>query len=625
MLGLHRRPTASRGVAAPRTPERVELLAVILALVVAATFYAGAFWVRGFRIPIGDDSFFYVSAIRIAGRLGLATSHIASRPAFPLVGAILASVVRSSPWTTAVALPFAMAAGTAAAGAAMAAKWGVRRWALAALLIAACASVVVGRLVAGRSENLLTVWLLAAALAVWIWSIGRARLVATGLLVFVAGLTEWPFLAAFMAIIGCALAAAWIFARTRSIVASGLAELATISVAAAVGVAVVVFWVNGTGPGDAVQRLPPAGRYRPFLMETLRTFAPLLTVPAVLVGWLAARRSGWPRLRPLRWLLGTWLLVTGLAVAAGIVGLDLPTYRALTFALPVALATAVAPLLPASLASSQPARRPMWFAATAVLAVAALLPGTLMWYRAFRPRTNAGELGQIAAVAEYAAAQPTGTTVVATYNEPDVLKALYYEGVFDAMLPAAMGGRVQLFPGSAEAALRLTPRQAGDEAGREVIQELLEDVRTPLSSGAPVVALRAFDLEGFSDGLGSAPQLGDDVIVVRGPPPSQALDPSGAFVPLPAGWLLTLWSLAMLLVLTLAGLGWSELVLASAPAAVRLAVAPAFGVFALAVPGLAAARAGMTLSGWAGPAIVGLSLAASLGAAWRSRRPPPST
>jgi hypothetical protein len=318
--------------------------------------------------------------------------------------------------------------------------------------------------------------------------------------------------------------------------------------------------------------------------------------------------------------------VTGLVVAVGIVGLDLPTYRALTFALPVALATAAAPLLPASLARSQPARRPMWVAVTAVLAVAALLPGTLMWYRAFRPRTNAGELGQIAAVAEYAAAQPTGTTVVATYDEPDLLKALYYEGVFDALLPATLGGRVQIFPGSAEAALRLTPRPAGDEAGREVIRDLLEDVRIPLASGAPIVALRAFDLGGFSYGLAaSAPRIGDAVIVVRGPPPSGALDPSGPFVPLPDGWALMLWSMAMLLVLTLAGLGWSEFALGSAPAGVRLAVAPALGVVSLAVLGLAAARAGMTLSGWVGPAIVGVSLAASLGAAWRSRRSAPAS
>jgi hypothetical protein len=626
VLELHRRPTASHTEAAARTQER-ELVAVVLALAGAVLFYAGAFWLRGFRIPIGDDSFFYVSAIRIAGRLGLATSHLASRPAYPLVGSMVGSVVRSSPWTTAVALPFAMAAGAAAAAAAMAARWGVRRWALGGFLFLAGASVVLGRLVAGRSENLMNVWLLAAALAVWIWSTGRARVVGTGLLVSVAGLAEWPFLAAFLAILGCTVAAAWIASRTDGIGDTGLADLATISVAAMGAVAVMVFAVNGTVPGDAVQRLPPADRYRPFLMETLRTYMPLLTGPAVVAGWLAVRRVGPGRLGGLRRLLGMWLLLTGLVVVAGILGVKLPTYRALTFALPVAVATAAAPFLPGALAArSLPDRQPLWKALAVGLALAALLPGALMWYRAFRPRTNAGELGQIAAVAGYAAALPPGTTVVATYEKPDLLKALYYEGVFDALLPAAQRGRVQLFPGTAEEALAGSLPAVVDPGARDTARELFEDVADPLAAGAPIVALRAFDPSGFSQGLvGSASRIGDRVIVVRGPPPSSTVEASGTFVPLPVGWALLLWSLAMLLVLTLAGVGWSRVALPSAPAAVRLAVAPAFGVVALTLLGLAAATAGVTPAGAVGPALVGVGVASSLGAAWRTRRSPPTT
>jgi hypothetical protein len=601
------------------------VVAVLVAIVGVVVFYAGAFWARGFRIPIGDDSFFYVGAIRIAGRLGLATSHLASRPAYPVVGSIVGSVVRSSPWTTAVALPFAMAAGTAAAGAAMAARWGVRRWALGGFLFVAGASVVVGRLVAGRSENLMNVWLLAAALAVWIWSTGRARLVAAGLLILVAGLAEWPFLAAFLAILGCAATAAWIASRADGIGDRGLAELAAISVAATAGVAVVVFAVNGTVPGDAVQRLPPADRYRPFLMETLRTYIPLLTGPAVVAGWVAARRDGPPRLGGLRWLMGMWLVLTGLVVGAGIVGLRLPTYRALTFALPVALATAAAPFFPGALApQSAPNRRPRWVLVTVALAVAALLPGELMWYRAFRPRTNSGELGQITAVAGYAAALPPGTTVVATYDKLDLLKALYYEGVFDALLPAALRRRVQLFPGTAEEALAGALPPVPEPATRETARDLFDDVAEPLAGGAPIVALRAFDPSGFSRGLGrSGSQIGHDAIIVRGPPASSTVE-AGPFVPLPVGWALLLWSLAMVLVLGLSGVGWSSLALPAAPTAVQLAVAPAFGVVALTMLGLAATTAGVTLAGSAGPAMVAVAVASSLGAAWRSRRSPPT-
>jgi hypothetical protein len=600
---------------------------LLLAFVGAVVFYAGAFWVRGFRIPIGDDSFFYVSAIRMTGRLGLVTSHLASRPAYPLVGSIVGSAVRSSPWTTAVGLPFVMAAGTAAAGAAMAARWGVRRWPLGGFLFLASASVVLGRLVAGRSENLMNVWLLAGALAVWVWSTGRARVVGTGLLLFVAGLAEWPFLVAFVGILGCAVVAIRLASRGGE--TKGLSKLVAISMAAAAGVAVVVFAVNGTIPGDAVQRLPPAGRYRPFLMETLRTYMPLLTAPAVVAGWLAARRDGPTRLLGLRWLLGTWLVVTGVVVAAGVLGLRLPTYRALTFALPVALATAASPLLPRSMGAwSRRDRRPMWVAITAALVVAALLPGTWMWYRAFRPRTNAGELGQIAAVARYAAALPTGTTVVAPYGSPDLLKALYYEGVFDAFLPAALRGRVQLFPGTVEDALAGSPSPSPvvDPDARETARDMLADVAVPLAAGAPVVALRAFDRSGFSEGVvRSAPRIGEGAIVVRGPPPASTIEQPLSPLPLPHGWALLLWSVAMLLLLTLAGIGWSELALTSAPAAVRLATAPALGMVALTLLGVTAATAGLTAAGWAGPAIVGVSLAWSLGAAWRSRRSPPTT
>ena len=96
--------------------------------VAGAGFYAGAFWIRHFAVPIGDDTFFYVSAIGDAGRLGLATSHLAARPAYPVMAAALGSISGSSPWSTAVALPFAMATGVGLAGGSLAARWGLRRW-----------------------------------------------------------------------------------------------------------------------------------------------------------------------------------------------------------------------------------------------------------------------------------------------------------------------------------------------------------------------------------------------------------------------------------------------------------------------------------------------------------------
>jgi HAMP domain-containing protein len=598
---------------------------VLVGAVLAVFFYAGAFWLRGIRVPIGDDSFFYVSAIRTVSRLGMATSHLQARPAYPLLGAALASVTRSSPWATAVALPFAMAAGLGAAGAALAGRWGMRRWALASFIVLAATSVVVGRLVAGRSENLLTVWFLASALAVWAWGGGRTGRFGTGLLVFAAGLTEWPFVAAFLAILGCALLAERLFPRRTGEDVSSLRGLAIVSLIAAAGVALVVFVVNGTGPADAVQRLPPATRFRPFLVDTLVTFMPHLTIPAVLAGWLAARSGDLPSLRAMRWLLTTWLLITVLVVVAGLAGLPLPTYRAITFALPVPLAMAAAPLLPFSLPGGDFWGRGTRVLVASVLALAAVVPGATMWYRSLRPRTNAEELAQMVAVGRYATTLPAGTPVVVSYDDPDVLKALYYEGVLDAVLPAGLRGRVQLFPGSAMEALAGIPNQGLDPAEREVIRAQFEDVRAALGSGAPVLALSAFDLAGFLRGLvADAPRIGSHAVVVRGPAPHLRSPPPDAFVPLPPGWVLLVRSVAMLAVLALVGLGLSALVLPGATPAVRLALAPAFGAASIGVLALAAVRVGLTPATWAGPGIVVASLAASALAGRWSRRSRPA-
>jgi hypothetical protein len=602
----------------------VEPLLLALACILGVAFYACAFWARGIRIPVGDDSFFYVSAIRASGRLGLVTSHLAARPAYPPMAATLGSVARSSPWTTAVALPFAMAAGVGAAGAALAGRWGVRRWGLATFALLAAASVIVGRLVAGRSENLLTVWFLAAALAVWVWASGRRRLWGTGLMIFVAGLTEWPFLAAFLAIMGSALAFASMppFRSRRP----ELAELTLISVVAAAGVAMVVFVLNGASPGDAVQRLPPRSRYRPFLVETLPTYKPLLIVPAVVAGWVATRRGDATKLGAVRWVLGAWLLLTALVLAAGLAGLALPTYRALTFALPVTLAAAAAPLVPSALAIRvRRSARLMWTSVAVAFALAAFLPGAVVWYRDFRPRTNSEELTQIAAAARYVATLPQGTPVVATYENPDVLKALYYEGVIDAVLPAAFRGRVQLFPGSAEEALAGTPRIAGDPAERQTAGDLFDDVGVALERGAPIIALRAFDLPGFYRGLVTdAPRIGEGAVLVRGPPPTFGSPQPDPFVALPAGWDLLLRAVVMLTVLTLAGVGWSTVLMAGARPAVRLGVAPALGAAAIALLSLVAVRIGVALTGPAGPGIVVAGLIASLAAGEWARRHGPS-
>jgi hypothetical protein len=638
------RPERARG-RAPRPEARRpgierELLPLLAGCVAGAGFYAGVFWIRHFAVPVGDDAFFYVSAIGDAGRLGLATSHLAARPAYPVMAAALGSVTGSSPWSTAVALPFAMATGVGLAGGSLASRWGVRRWGAAAFVALVTVSVVLGRLVAGRSENLLAVWFLAGALAASAWSRGRRGALAAGVLIAAAGLAEWPFLLAFLAIVGAALAAAWVAARTgraprahqvlRSEVgptdrdALTLPELAVVCVLAAAVVGLVVFGWNGTVPADAVEKLSPVSRYESFLRATLPAYFPPLTTVVVAIGWWAARRRGSASTAAVRWLLATWALLTGGAVVAGLAGVPLPTYRALTFALPVALGLAAAPFLPASLSREATTARARIAGAVLALALASMVavPGVLLWYRDFGPRTSPQQLGQVAAAGRYAAALPGRGPVVIVYDNPDVLKALFYQGVFGAVLPANLRHRLLILPGTAEDALagRLVPR--GDSTERATARALFHDARPALLSGAPVVATRDLDPAGFLSGLGSGDaRIGDDVIL-RGPPPPPNLtrDLPERLVPVPAGWMLLLRALAMLVVLAMAGAGWARSATPGRSVAALAGLSPAFGAAAIAALGLVAAKAGLPLGGWAGPVVVGVALVAS-GAAWVVRSP----
>src|SRR5262249_1743360 len=88
------------------------------------------------------------------------------------------------PWTTAGAVTLAVTGAVGMAGGAVFARWRVRGWALALSVLLIGASGTAARLLAGKSENLMNVWLLAALLGVAVWGRGRRGLVAATALAF---------------------------------------------------------------------------------------------------------------------------------------------------------------------------------------------------------------------------------------------------------------------------------------------------------------------------------------------------------------------------------------------------------------------------------------------------------
>ena len=167
-------------------------------------------------------------------------------------------------------------------------------------------------------------------------------------------------------------------------------------------------------------------------------------------------------------VLSLWLLGTLTVLAAGWVGVPGPTYRALTIALPIIFATAAAPFFPIAgfgrRRNTIPAplvpRRVLAGLAAAALAVVALTPGILFWWRAtLGTPTSVEQLGEVSAVARYAQSLPSGTPVILVVGRIRLpfTDSLLYSRMAASVLPVGEAGRVLVFVGRAQDALAGRP------------------------------------------------------------------------------------------------------------------------------------------------------------------------
>jgi len=626
-----------------------ELFPVVVAAAGAIVFFEALLGLRHIRVPVGADAYWYIQALRVVGRYGLSIPHMLARPAYPLVGSTLGSVVGATPWTATVVVTLVMTAGLGLAGAAIIARWRLRpSWfALAGFLVGV--SVTSGRLLGGKSENFLNVWLLAAALAVAMWSGSRRGAIAAAALVFGAGLAEWPFLAAFLGILGVSLALwevlPWSPAvhRRRAIraeggtpqrpltdawfrPAAGFLSLKTLFAAAAVAaflVALVVVVWNHTGPNDAVALTPqPAQQYLIGLKTQLAFEWPWLLGTLVLIGWYSARRFGNPRVEPVRWLLGVWAIIVGLTIVVGFTGVALPAFRALTFDLPIALGAAGAAFLPLALVRSESNRRRRigLRALSALLAVLAVVPAFTMWGRDFRPNTNPYQLGEIRLASEYSLGLG-GRPVIIVIGRTSPLATYFMQKEVVAAVGGGGASRVLVFVGHAADVYHGKPSTWGSAAYNRFARQLFQPVLQAYRDGAPILIGRALDPEEFPWASSvTRRSIGDDVVILRGPWPRPKTSSPGRFFPMPHWYVQVGLAMLMVCILWLCGAGWSKLALPDAPLTIRAALAPAFGVTAIAVVALVIAKLVHHVDGW--PAVLGVALAvaASAAAAYTERR-----
>jgi hypothetical protein len=635
------------------SPGPVLLAGVALASVL---FYTLPFAYRNLRMPAGDDALFYVVSLRSVARLGLTDPQIAARPGFPLMGSVLGAVTGSSPWAMAVVAPIAFAAATGLASAAVAARWRLCGPGLAAFAFLAGTSGIIARLVAGKVENVMALWLMAAVLAAAVWSSRppdpprvlagspqRSDWLARGLPVAVlscaAALVEWPLAVTFVAIVVTAWAVTWVANRRRGGDPAPLAAreetLRALALAAAAGVCVgllAAFVWGGVGPGSGIQNLPPGYRYGQRLRDEISLARPRITVPLVLLGLLVAagRERRPPALTVVLWV---WLLGTVAVLAAGWVGVPGPTYRALTIALPIAFAASAAPFFPVAGFGRRrhpipaPPRRHRVVAglAAAGLAAVALTPGVLFWWKAtLGTPTSVEQLGEVSAAARYAQSLPAGMQVVLVVGriKLPLTESLLYSRMAASVLPPGDAGRVLVFVGRVQDALAGRPSTGMGPGEDAVLRRLFQGVEPALAAGSPILSGRHLDPNGFSaSSAAGAPLIGGgSVAIARGPAPAPAQKSAIRLVPIPTWPRLTGVSLLVLAVLGAVGFGWSALWLPAAPREVRLLLAPAFGAASLAVVALILVHVGVPPSGGGAWATLALALTAGGGAWALSRR-----
>jgi hypothetical protein len=597
-----------------------------LGLAACALFYVRPF-AGHFGLPPGNDAYFYIGAIRDVGHAGLVDPQVAARPAYPLLGAMLSSVSGASPWVATTGIPIALALALGLAGAALAARWGMRGPGVVAFAVLASVSGVAARLVAGKSENLAVLVLVCAMLAVAVWTRGVRRWVATGALGLAAGLTEWPLAGVFVGILGGHLVLR-LLRRDRE----ALATLGPVMAGAAGGLAGAVLAVLAGGHGlFAIQHLPFAVRYGPRLDSEIRLLVGPLTLALVVLGWWVGLRLRRGEVEPVRSLLDTWLLLTGLAVVIGLAGADLPTYRALGIALPVALATAAGAFLPARLVVSgrpMPARAAA-LVASVLLGLIAVVPAAVMWYDRLTLPISPEQVRQIQVAGRYAMSLPDGRKAVFVMRK-DAVHFLAYERIVADVLPAGQGDRLVLFLGGLGAAKEAKEPIAFKPQNQVIIHYLFPAVHAALVSGAPILTGDQVDPGDTQAALarGARPIGGTGVAIVRGPPAPSRLPGSSLPDPILPPRRIGEMAAVALAALFLAGMGWSLLALPGSPILVRTALAPSFGLVALPLVAYVAERAGANPRGGAAVAELSVAVAASAAAAVvhlvlaRGREPP---
>ncbi len=626
-------------------------LLVVLGAVAAAAVVAWQFLSlypeRGFATPIANDTLKYIWRSNLAQAAGLhaiagvpaATTVSADRPGFPVVAAVVHSVLVASPFRFAFVVPAVTAVIIGlAAGALMTSAVDEPRWSFPVYVLAVGGSVNVTLMSVGYGDNLMVSGVLVAgATCALLAADGRRGVVATGVLLAGAALVHWQFTGLFVAILlGLA-----VLLVPESVLAIRRGTRAVRTPSARMGAGVLAGAAVGAGlllvlaPGSPDTANTNRGSFLQKLARTRDAYRFGVAGPVAAEGAIAvAVPPRARRLRGLALLVGWGMTAAGGYWALRIARMTVPAHRLIAFALAIPMLGAAAVVgvaralgWVASALGRGRERRP---GAVALRVAAAVVGGAVVaaavvwgvavargeWFDRARPVmrvpglngapvTEAGALAEAATAGRYVARDGGGRPVVYIVGAGGGAGgggAVAAAGIIRDGIPPDQLPTTAFYVGEARLFLRGIPFRSDFSARANLVSMRFWQGARPFAKDAIAIELLAFNPALAKHGR---PEPGGwiakGVWLVRGPQPSGPIQAAPA--PRPPSWpSLALLTFGIVALVGAAGSGWSFALLDADPGT-RAALAPAFGVATIAIGGAVADRAGLRLRGVTGIAV----------------------
>jgi hypothetical protein len=311
-------------------------------------------------------------------------------------------------------------------------------------------------------------------------------------------------------------------------------------------------------------------------------------------------------------VLGAWTYVMAAGIVLGLLTLVLPPARFLAHLVAFPGAVAVALFVAAgSVWVGRRLRSPRWGRIAAVaIAVVALgllaVPGILRWYR-YPVLMDARALQEARTAGGYVRMLPAGQPVIFVVDyaggKPGVYGPVMSERTLRIAVPAERALDVHLYVGSPADLLAGRRTPPPDERSDRVTLSYWRDVQPLLSLDPPVLVLQAMAGPQFEAVRHTgATVIAPGVALLRGPKPLAPLSPVGPAPPwVPSLWSGLGWGAAVLVLLFIAGVGWSLVIVpTTSPPETVVSMMPVVGAGSLILGGLLAALAGVHLGTWGG-------------------------